>query len=97
MGRAVRPKPARLASKLKQVRAALNLSQEKLVECLNYKQSLLTPSMVSEFENSKREPPVLVLLCYARTAGIPLEYLIDDELDLPEKLPCKPFQWILKG
>lgn len=87
MGRATRPKPARLASKLKQIRLALNLSQEKMIEKLGYTQSPLVASQISEFENDKREPPVVVLLHYARAAGIPLEYLVDDKLSLPEKLP----------
>jgi hypothetical protein len=29
----------------------------------------------------------MILLQYARGAGVPTEVLIDDELDLPEKLP----------
>lgn len=61
-----------------------------MVERLNYKQSPLVASQISEFEMDKREPPVQVLLCYARAAGIPMEYLIDDELLLPEDLFGKP-------
>ena len=87
MGRATRPKPARLASKLKQIRLALNLSQEKLIERLGYTQSPLVASQISEFENDKREPPVVLLLYYARAAGVPLEFLVDDNLSLPERLP----------
>lgn len=96
MGRASRPKPARLASKLKEIRLALGVSQEKMLEKLNYKQSPLVASQISEFEHDKREPPLQVLLCYARVAGIPLEFLVDDELSLPEKLPCKPYAWVIK-
>lgn len=87
MGRATRPRPVHLAVKLRQIRLALNLTQEQMVERLNYKQSPLVPSQISEFENDKREPPVQLLLCYARAAGIPMEYLVDDELFLPEKFP----------
>lgn len=83
MGRSTRPRPVHLASKLKQIRLGLNLTQEQIVERLNYKQSPLVASQISEFENDKREPPVQVLLCYARMAGIPMEYLVDDELSLP--------------
>lgn len=90
MGRSTRPRPVHLAFKLKQIRLALNLTQETMVERLNYKHSPLVSSQISEFENDKREPPVQLLLCYARAAGILLEYLVDDELSLPEKLPCKP-------
>ena len=89
MGRANRPRPVHLASKLKRIRLSLNLSQEEMVERLNYSQSPLVASQISEFENDKREPPVQVLLCYARAAGIPMEYLVDDELSLPEDIPGK--------
>lgn len=92
MGRSTRPRPVHLASKLKQIRLCLNLTQEQMVERLNYKQSPLVASQISEFENDKREPPVQLLLSYARTAGIPLEYLVDDELSLLEKLPGKPLK-----
>ncbi len=96
MGRNSRPKPARLASKLKQIRLSMNLSQQQMIEKLNYTESPFVASQISEIENDKREPPIMVILCYARTAGIPMECLIDDEQDLPEKLPCKPSQWIFK-
>jgi transcriptional regulator with XRE-family HTH domain len=89
MGRSSRPKPVYLASKLKQIRRYLNLSQERMVERLDYRQSPLVASQISEFENDKREPPIQLLLCYARAAGIALEYLVDDELPLPEKLSSK--------
>jgi transcriptional regulator with XRE-family HTH domain len=96
MGRSRRPKPAYLAPKLKQIRLSLGLSQTEMLERLNYKHSSLVASQISEFENDKREPPVLVLLSYARAAGVPLEILVDDELKLPEKLPCRPAQWVFK-
>ena len=38
----------------------------------------------------KREPLLPVLLAYARLAGVSTDVLIDDELDLPAKLPAKP-------
>lgn len=93
MGRSKRPKPIYLAEKLKQIRMALGLSQEKMVSRLNYDKSPLVASQISEFENDKREPPLQLLLCYARVANIPLEFIVDDEVSVPEKLPDKPFQW----
>jgi transcriptional regulator with XRE-family HTH domain len=47
-------------------------------------------SAVSGYELGTREPPLPVLLAYARLAGVWLDVLIDDELDLPEKLPANP-------
>jgi hypothetical protein len=35
----------------------------------------------------KNEPPLSILLSYARIAGVHVEDIIDDELDLPAKLP----------
>ena len=42
---------------------------------------------ISDFELDKAEPTLMALLQYARIAGVPTEALIDDDLDLPEKLP----------
>lgn len=36
------------------------------------------------------EPPLKVRLRYAEAAGVYLEVLADDGLDLPERLPCVP-------
>jgi len=45
------------------------------------------PQNVSGYEQGEREPALLTLLAYARLAGVSVETLIDDELDLPERLP----------
>jgi transcriptional regulator with XRE-family HTH domain len=97
MGRAPRPKPERLAVKLLQIRAALGLTQDEMLERLNYRKSPLYASQISDFEQGKREPPVLVLLRYARVAGVPMEMLVDDDLNLPDHLPCVPkYEWVMK-
>ena len=41
-------------------------------------------SNISKYELNKNEPPLGVLLAYARFTGIPVENLIDDKLDLPK-------------
>ncbi len=82
----VRQKPERLAEKLRQVRLSLGLSQSELLRQLDA-ESLLALSQISEFETGRREPSLLLILRYARLAGVPTEVLIDDELDLPETLP----------
>jgi transcriptional regulator with XRE-family HTH domain len=84
MARGARLKPARLAEKLIQVRTTLGLSQNELIRRLDVD---LTQNRISEYETGKGEPPLPVLLRYARVAGICVERLIDDELDLPDKLP----------
>jgi hypothetical protein len=47
-------------------------------------------SAVSGYELGRREPPLPILLKYARLAGVCVEVLIDDELDLPARLPANP-------
>jgi hypothetical protein len=37
-----------------------------------------------------REPSLVILLQYARVAGVCVDVLIDDALNLPVKLPSKP-------
>lgn len=86
MGRARRPRPIRLAAKLLQVRRSLGLSQRQMLEQLDYRQSPLVVGHISQFEQGKREPPVPLLLRYARVAGVQLELLVDDELNLPKMI-----------
>lgn len=38
---------------------------------------------ISGYEPGEREPPLPVLLAYARLAKVPMKVLVDDELDLP--------------
>lgn len=89
MGTARRPKPKRLAEKLLQIRLALNLSQNELIRRLDFEKELVQGT-ISTYELGKREPSLPLLLKYARVAGICVDDLIDDELDLPDKLPSKP-------
>jgi transcriptional regulator with XRE-family HTH domain len=86
MGRSVRPRPKRLGEKLKYIRSALNLTLEQLIERLDYKDSPIYPTNISGMERGEREPPLLLLLAYARLVKISTDVLIDDELELPQKL-----------
>jgi transcriptional regulator with XRE-family HTH domain len=86
MGKVPRPKPARLADKLLQVRLALGLSQNGMLKQLDLDEGSFRSS-ISGYELGTREPPLPILLSYARVAGVYVDVLIDDELDLPYKLP----------
>jgi transcriptional regulator with XRE-family HTH domain len=86
MGRTSREKPARLAEKLVQIREALGLSQNEILSRLGLTERLNRDD-ISKYERGVREPSLPVLLRYARAAGISTDYLIDDDLDLPAKLP----------
>src|ERR1044071_4027645 len=81
-----RPRPARLAEKLLQIRTALGLSQPELHRRLGV-EHLIDYTKISTYELGKREPPLMVLLEYARRANVYVEALIDDSLDLPDELP----------
>jgi transcriptional regulator with XRE-family HTH domain len=89
MGKRARMRQERLADKLLQIRIALELSQTDMLRRLGF-EDVLDYKRISEYELGKSEPPLAVLLAYARTAGICVDVLIDDELDLPAKLPAKP-------
>lgn len=89
MGVRPRQRPERLAEKLRAIRDALGLSQAQMVKRLDAEE-MIVPGQISEFESGKREPSLIMLLRYARVAGVCVETLIDDELDLPAKLPAKP-------
>jgi transcriptional regulator with XRE-family HTH domain len=86
MGSRPRPKPERLAQKLLQIRVALNLAQDGMLMRLGLEESHFR-SAISGYELGTREPPLPVLLEYARVAGVWMDVLIDDDLDLPEQLP----------
>ncbi len=89
MGKRARMRQERLAGKLLQVRNALGLSQSEMLRRLGF-EDVLDYKRISEYELGKNEPPLAVLLSYARAAGVCVDLLIDDELDLPDKLPAKP-------
>lgn len=81
-----RRRPKRLAEKLLQIRNALGLSQSELWRRMGVEDEIPF-KRISEHELNKTEPILIVLLQYARVAGVHTEALIDDSLDLPDKLP----------
>ena len=89
MGTRRRKRQKRLGAKLRQIRDALGLSQAQLARQLRLPQEFKR-GMISNFENDDREPPLFVLLAYAREAGICLEVIVDDAINVPSKLPATP-------
>jgi transcriptional regulator with XRE-family HTH domain len=85
MGSSPREKPARLAEKLTHIRRVLNLSQDEMVRRLSLEDQL-TREEISKYERGLRVPSLLTLLKYARAAGLIVDDLIDDDLELPNKL-----------
>ena len=81
-----RPRPKRLAEKLLQIRDALGLSQTEMWRRLGVEDEI-SYKRISKYELDHNEPPLSILLQYALVAGVHMEALVDDELDLPDKLP----------
>jgi transcriptional regulator with XRE-family HTH domain len=74
-----------LGEKLRQIRASLDLTLEQMIEKLSYKDSPIYPTNISAMERGEREPPLTLLLSYARIAGVSTDVLIDDSVDLPAR------------
>ena len=79
MGRTKRDYPRQLARKLKRIRDRERLSQTEIARRLGVKDR----ASISQFENGIIEPPLPVLLKYARLAKVTVDVLIDDKLNLP--------------
>jgi transcriptional regulator with XRE-family HTH domain len=88
MGKGIRPKPERLAEKLRQIRLAFGLSQTEMLKRLGA-EDLISYHRISDYELGKNEPPLMILLQYARMAGVSMDVLADDDLALPAKLPAR--------
>jgi len=76
-----RPRPKHIAKKLLQIRRSLRMSQGEMVKQLGV-QDLIHYTNISKYELDKNEPPLAIVLAYARLVGIPVEQFIDDELEL---------------
>lgn len=88
MGVRARQRPERLAEKLLQIRMSLGLSQSELLRRLELEDAI-SYKKISDYERGEREPSLIILLQYARAANVSTDVLIDDELDLPSKLPAR--------
>ena len=81
-----RPRPRRMASKLREIREKLGLSQSQMLAKLDLKEKMHY-GRISQYENDEREPSLITVLAYAHVAGVHLEDIVSDDLDLPSKLP----------
>jgi len=75
-----------LAEKLLQIRLSLGLSQPQIIKQLGVTE-MIHYTNISKYELDKNEPPLMVLLAYAKLAQVHLEEIVDDDIDLPRKLP----------
>ena len=72
-----RPTPQHLAPKLQAIREHFGVSQYRLSKSLQVGRTLL-----SAWEWGRRMPSWFVLIRYAKLAGVPLEFIVDDDIDL---------------
>jgi transcriptional regulator with XRE-family HTH domain len=72
-------RPTRLAEKLLAIRQRLGLSQTQMVRRLEFAGHY---GRISEYELGKRQPSLLTLLAYASVANLPLEAIVDDNIEL---------------
>jgi transcriptional regulator with XRE-family HTH domain len=86
MGSKPRLKQKRLGGKLLQVRNALGLSQTEMLRRLGV-EDLIPYTQISKYESGVSDPPLIILLQYTYAAGVNMEALVDDNIDLPERLP----------
>ncbi len=89
MGKAPAYKPLRLGQKVVEIRKKLGLSQNGLLRYLGLAEDLFQGD-ISAFELGNRIPDLRTLLLLANAVGVYVDVLIDDELDLPVKLPAQP-------
>lgn len=69
--------------KLKIIRTERHMSQEDMAKLLN-----TSKQVISRYETKQRTPKIAVVTTYAEKLGVPLEYLIDNNLEtMPSKKP----------
>lgn len=89
MGSASRARPKYLSKKLLRIREALSLSQTEMGKRLGLNDEFAR-NYVSGYERDTREPTLEVLLRYSEISGCWMNTLVDDEVELPARLPCHP-------
>lgn len=81
MAKAARPRPAKLAEKLKQIRLSLGFSQDEMLRALRLAEKS-NRSLISGFELGTKEPSLITLIAYADLANITVDAIVRDNIDL---------------
>lgn len=81
MAKAARPRPAKLAQKLKEIRIRLGLSQDGMLRVLGLAEKS-NRSLISGFELGTKEPSLITLIAYADLANITVDAIVRDNIDL---------------
>lgn len=84
MGKKQLDKPKRMGEKVREIRARLGLTQGQMFTLLEAHGAKIHVGYIGLYEINERLPTYLVVLAYARAAKISTDYLIDDQLELPD-------------
>lgn len=76
----LRPRSLKLPEKLRKLRENLGFSQNEMLRAIGF-ESRYDRTSISHFESGEREPPLPVLLAYARIGKTTMEVLVDDALE----------------
>jgi transcriptional regulator with XRE-family HTH domain len=81
MAKAARPRPAKLAEKLKQIRLHLSFSQDEMLRALGLAEKS-NRSLISGFELGTKEPSLITIISYADLAQVTVDVIVRDNIDL---------------
>jgi len=81
MAKAARPRPAKLAEKLKQIRVHLGFSQDEMLRALGLAKKS-NRSLISGFELGTKEPSLITLIAFANLAKTTVDAIVRDEIEL---------------
>ena len=87
MGKSKRMRPKYLGEKLQAIRQYFDCTLEQMAEKLSNEEFSIRRQAVSQYELNQNEPPLPVLLSYARMAKITIDVLADDKIQLSDHFP----------
>jgi DNA-binding XRE family transcriptional regulator len=92
MGRGRRARPKKLQEKVCEIRRKLAITQDEMAHSLveHGAEKTTHSGYIADFETGKRAPSLLGVLAYSKLVGVCADVLLDDEIELPEKLPSRP-------
>lgn len=82
MGSASRTIPKKLPGKLLAIRQHLHYTGQEMATKLSDDEVKVQRTDIPRFEKGIREPSLIILLRYAKLAGVSTDILIDDETEL---------------
>ena len=81
MAKAARPRPVKLAEKLKQIRVHLGYSQDEMLRALGLAEKS-NRSLISGFEIGTKEPSLITLIAFADLVNVTVDAIVRDDIKL---------------